>query len=334
MSDPKVSASEAEEARSEAREPLGAQQAVMIFVKRPAPGRVKTRLAAGVGADAACDFYRACCEHVVTNIARCPDLYVTIARHASTHVFIFFSEPSDEGEIRRWMQQLLPSSTSLRFVPQARMPPICHGPFHACIDRSLATIHADIPDVGGAAVAAAHSLFSPLCSACLAVLMLVVFGPALDGGYYLLGLTAVLPCLFHVRMVLVPFLRNRLLQQSHTDFPCSSLSFQSSRQSLAATPSPAILPPPSFTPPTPSLHRVEHGQGAAAVAHCTALHTNRIAASHALGASTQFNTPHRGSSLLSHPPPSRIPHIPSGNRVEPGQGVAAVTLSSPHQRGG
>ncbi|CAI5981111.1 unnamed protein product [Closterium sp. NIES-64] len=210
MSDPKVSASEAEEARSEAREPLGAQQAVMIFVKRPAPGRVKTRLAAGVGADAACDFYRACCEHVVTNIARCPDLYVTIARHASTHVFIFFSEPSDEGEIRRWMQQLLPSSTSLRFVPQARMPPICHGPFHACIDRSLATIHADIPDVGGAAVAAAHSLFSPLCSACLAVLMLVVFGPALDGGYYLLGLTAVLPCLFHG----IEWSTDRVLQQS------------------------------------------------------------------------------------------------------------------------
>ncbi|CAI5981099.1 unnamed protein product [Closterium sp. NIES-64] len=345
MSDPKVSASEAEEARSEAREPLGAQQAVMIFVKRPAPGRVKTRLAAGVGADAACDFYRACCEHVVTNIARCPDLYVTIARHASTHVFIFFSEPSDEGEIRRWMQQLLPSSTSLRFVPQvggdvgARMQAAFQHVLGLGYQR-VVVIGTDIPDVDGVTVAAAlsalrnHQVSGGEGKKGTTMHHQVVFGPALDGGYYLLGLTAVLPCLFHVRMVLVPFLRNRLLQQSHTDFPCSSLSFQSSRQSLAATPSPAILPPPSFTPPTPSLHRVEHGQGAAAVAHCTALHTNRIAASHALGASTQFNTPHRGSSLLSHPPPSRIPHIPSGNRVEPGQGVAAVTLSSPHKRGG
>ncbi|CAI5951021.1 unnamed protein product [Closterium sp. NIES-65] len=208
MSDPKVSASEAEEARSEAREPLGAQQAVMIFVKRPAPGRVKTRLAAGVGADAACDFYRACCEHVVTNIARCPDLYVTIAsrccgvagRHASTHVFIFFSEPSDEGEIRRWMQQLLPSSTSLRFVPQvggdvgARMQAAFQHVLGLGYQR-VVVIGTDIPDVDGVTVAAALSALRN---------HQVVFGPALDGGYYLLGLTAVLPCLFH--HVLIPYM--------------------------------------------------------------------------------------------------------------------------------
>ncbi|CAI5977303.1 unnamed protein product [Closterium sp. NIES-64] len=206
MSDPKVSASEAEEARSEAREPLGAQQAVMIFVKRPAPGRVKTRLAAGVGADAACDFYRACCEHVVTNIARCPDLYVTIARHASTHVFIFFSEPSDEGEIRRWMQQLLPSSTSLRFVPQvggdvgARMQAAFQHVLGLGYQR-VVVIGTDIPDVDGVTVAAALSALRN---------HQVVFGPALDGGYYLLGLTAVLPCLFHG----IEWSTDRVLQQS------------------------------------------------------------------------------------------------------------------------
>ncbi|CAI5990380.1 unnamed protein product [Closterium sp. NIES-65] len=241
MSDPKVSASEAEEARSEAREPLGAQQAVMIFVKRPAPGRVKTRLAAGVGADAACDFYRACCEHVVTNIARCPDLYVTIAsrccgvagRHASTHVFIFFSEPSDEGEIRRWMQQLLPSSTSLRFVPQvggdvgARMQAAFQHVLGLGYQR-VVVIGTDIPDVDGVTVAAALSALrnhqvsggegkkGTTIGATVAAALLslrhhqVVFGPALDGGYYLLGLTAVLPCLFHG----IEWSPDRVLQQS------------------------------------------------------------------------------------------------------------------------
>ncbi|CAI5529666.1 unnamed protein product [Closterium sp. Naga37s-1] len=209
MSDPNVSISdtrEASAAASQAAEPLGAQQAVMIFVKRPAPGRVKTRLAAGVGADAACDFYRACCEHVVTRVVLCPDLYVTIAsrccgvagRHASTHVFIFFTEPSDEGEIRRWMQQLLPSSTSLRFVPQ------------------VVDIGTDIPDVDGVTVAAAlsalrnHQVSGGEGKKGTTMSEEVVFGPALDGGYYLLGLTAVLPCLFHG----IDWSTDRVLQQS------------------------------------------------------------------------------------------------------------------------
>ncbi|CAI7733395.1 unnamed protein product [Closterium sp. NIES-53] len=202
-SDPKLSVSdtsEASAAASQAAEPLGAQQAVMIFVKRPAPGRVKTRLAAGVGANAACDFYRACCEHVVTRVVLCPDL------RASTQVFIFFSEPSDEGEIKRWMQQLLPSSTSLRFVSQvegdvgARMQAAFQHVLGLGYHR-VVVIGTDIPDVDGATVDAALSALNH---------NQVVFGLALDGGYYLLGLTAVLPCLFNG----IEWSTDRVLQQS------------------------------------------------------------------------------------------------------------------------
>ena len=41
-----------------------------VFVKHPVPGTVKTRLAAGVGADAATALYRACAEHAVAVAAR------------------------------------------------------------------------------------------------------------------------------------------------------------------------------------------------------------------------------------------------------------------------
>jgi glycosyltransferase A (GT-A) superfamily protein (DUF2064 family) len=34
------------------------QACIIVFVRNPVPGRVKTRLAAGIGAEAACDFYR------------------------------------------------------------------------------------------------------------------------------------------------------------------------------------------------------------------------------------------------------------------------------------
>ena len=37
--------------------------AIIIFARLPVPGKVKTRLAAGVGADAACKFYAACAAH-------------------------------------------------------------------------------------------------------------------------------------------------------------------------------------------------------------------------------------------------------------------------------
>ncbi|GJP81353.1 hypothetical protein CLOP_g11515 [Closterium sp. NIES-67] len=181
-------------------EPLGAQQAAMIFVRRPVPGRVKTRLAAAVGPEAACDFYRACCEHVVSAIARCPDL------QASTHIFIFFSEPSDESEIKRWMHGLLPSPNSLRFVSQvagdvgARMQAAFQHVLALGYHR-VVVVGTDIPDVSGATVAAALSALRQHG---------VVFGLALDGGYYLLGLTAVRPCLFNA----IDWSTERVLQQS------------------------------------------------------------------------------------------------------------------------
>lgn len=44
---------------------------VTVFVKLPRPGFVKTRLAAGVGAEKAAQFYRACAERTVDVICRC-----------------------------------------------------------------------------------------------------------------------------------------------------------------------------------------------------------------------------------------------------------------------
>ncbi len=50
-------------------EDSGAGAAIILFVRLPVPGRVKTRLAAGVGAGAACDFYRACASAAMRTCA-------------------------------------------------------------------------------------------------------------------------------------------------------------------------------------------------------------------------------------------------------------------------
>lgn len=39
--------------------------AILVFVRHPTPGRVKTRLAAGVGSDGAARFYKRCAEKVI-----------------------------------------------------------------------------------------------------------------------------------------------------------------------------------------------------------------------------------------------------------------------------
>ncbi|CAI5533652.1 unnamed protein product [Closterium sp. Naga37s-1] len=195
MSDPKVSAIEAQAERSEATEPLGAQQAVMIFVKRPAPGRVKTRLAAGVGADAVCDFYCACCEHVVTNIARCPDLSA-VSSHSQTPFSHPILTPHSHTPCSHPMltphahtpcsHPMLTPFATIILTCNARLPPICHSPFHACINRSPATIHAGggdwikshIPDVDGAIVAAAFP-----APRCMSLVSLPAFhAPSMTGG--------------------------------------------------------------------------------------------------------------------------------------------------------
>ena len=49
------------------------RDAVVVFARLPVPGQVKTRLAAGVGADPAALFYKHCAEHVIGQLGRCDD---------------------------------------------------------------------------------------------------------------------------------------------------------------------------------------------------------------------------------------------------------------------
>ncbi len=48
-----------------------AESAVVAFARLPRPGSVKTRLAAGVGDEAAAEFYRRCAEAAIVELGRC-----------------------------------------------------------------------------------------------------------------------------------------------------------------------------------------------------------------------------------------------------------------------
>jgi hypothetical protein len=139
------------------------QRHLVIFVKAPRVGAVKTRLAADIGAVAAWRFYRETTARVVRRLGRDPRwrcwLAVTPDRFARRGRF--------------WPRRLArlpqgPGDLGARMArPLARLPP---GP--------VVIVGTDVPDITAAQVARAFGALRR-CAA--------VFGPAPDGGYWLVG---------------------------------------------------------------------------------------------------------------------------------------------------
>jgi len=135
------------------------------MAKSPVAGRVKRRLAREIGDVAALRFYRTTLAHTVarlgadprwrTYLAVTPDTSVTAPCWPSSPKLTRI--PQGEGDLGQRMQSLFD-----------RMPP---GP--------VVIVGSDIPAIRPAHIARAFSLL---------VRAHIVFGPAQDGGYWLVGL--------------------------------------------------------------------------------------------------------------------------------------------------
>ncbi|PNW87026.1 hypothetical protein CHLRE_02g105700v5 [Chlamydomonas reinhardtii] len=73
----------------------GLAAALVVFARLPVPGRVKTRLAAGVGADAACTWYQACAHHAIEQAAGCAGW---------ADVAVYHSSADDTAEVEAWLR--------------------------------------------------------------------------------------------------------------------------------------------------------------------------------------------------------------------------------------
>lgn len=149
---------------------------ILVFVKNPEPGRVKTRLARSVGPDAAASLYRRMAERAIREAKR-----VRGAR-----VWALFDPPDRAPEVRAWLGR------GVRYVPQTggdlgkRLRAAFDCAFSAGAERVLA-IGSDCPRLRSPALADALDALSGVD---------VVIGPARDGGYYLIGLRRARPALF------------------------------------------------------------------------------------------------------------------------------------------
>jgi hypothetical protein len=151
-------------------------RALIVFLKHPEAGKVKTRLAPALGAEAATELYRVLCEEA---------LGATVPRPGEYERLVFFAPPEAAESVRAWLP-------GVRLLPQvggdlgARMDAAFARAFDRGAER-VAIVGTDSPAVSRATVAAALDALDAAD---------VVVGPAEDGGYYLLALRQPRPELF------------------------------------------------------------------------------------------------------------------------------------------
>jgi rSAM/selenodomain-associated transferase 1 len=147
---------------------------LVVFTRAPRPGSVKTRLAEAIGAEAACGAYRQLVEALLANLTALPG------------VELRFTPADASAEVNPWLR------ADWSAVPQSEgdLGQRLHAAFaaHFLADaQRVIIIGSDCPDVTAADIEDAWLALEGHD---------VVLGPALDGGYWLIGLRAASPELF------------------------------------------------------------------------------------------------------------------------------------------
>lgn len=155
----------------------GRKNAVLMFCKKPVPGKVKTRLADGIGKAAAATFYSGMVEKTLQSLHR---------RSRPYRVIVCFDPP---GEYEYFLKWLGPRSA---YLPQSggdlgeRMAGAVHTA-EAIGYSDLVLIGSDCPDLTPGHIQSALNHLQT-CD--------VVLGPSKDGGYYLIAFHSNCPNLF------------------------------------------------------------------------------------------------------------------------------------------
>ncbi len=149
------------------------KQALIIFVRNPVLGKVKSRLAATIGEERALDIYKKLLLHTHT-----------ISKNVAADKFIFYEDFVNDKDI--WENELYK-----KFLQQGndlgdRMKQAFEKLFSEGY-RQIIIIGSDCYELTAAMLKNAYNALS---------LADLVIGPASDGGYYLLGMKEFIPALF------------------------------------------------------------------------------------------------------------------------------------------
>jgi len=161
---------------------------LMIFVKAPRRGTVKTRLARAIGQEAACGAYQKMVEELVARLA------------SLSSVELRFTPDDAVTEIRQWRGR------------HWQMRPQGEGDLGQRLERAFADAFANGAHYVAVIGSDCPSITPDDIRAAWASLQTndVVIGPARDGGYWLIGLREPRPALFQT----IDWSTNKVLKQT------------------------------------------------------------------------------------------------------------------------
>ena len=154
------------------------QARLILFTRYPEPGRTKTRLIPALGAQGAAALQRRMSEAIVTCMVR-------FAAQYPVSLEIRYADGNQQG-MEAWLSSDIPCLDQGEGDLGDRLR-LAFAQAFAQGSRQVVVIGADCPDLTPALLAQA---FGALESRDL------VLGPAMDGGYYLIGLNRPAPALF------------------------------------------------------------------------------------------------------------------------------------------
>lgn len=156
-----------------------AKERLIVFTRYPEAGEAKTRLIPALGALGAATVHRQMTEHTLSQVRKfCMTHPISVEVH--------FAGKKGQQEMQDWL------GADLVYQPQGkgdlgmRMARSLSAAFDDNIDRAI-IIGTDCPGLNADSIEKAfHHLLSHD----------LVLGPAIDGGYYLIGLRCLIPELF------------------------------------------------------------------------------------------------------------------------------------------
>lgn len=173
------------------------QNAVIVFQKNPELGKVKTRLAAALGDQQALDIYKYLIDSTYSQLSGISD----------ADIFVYFSECSSKSSLKIPHQTAVQSGVDLG----ERMKSAFEEVFALGYKRVI-LIGTDCPDIE-----------TNIMNQALEELLSkdAVFGPALDGGYYLIGLKEVYREIFEN----IPWSTDKVLQMTEIQLQKRNLTY-------------------------------------------------------------------------------------------------------------
>ena len=158
---------------------------VVIFMKFPAPGRVKTRLATALGAEGAAHAYAQLAATTLAHLATPPK---------GQNYWIAYDPPDHREQIADWLRGNAPDFPWHKLHPQsqgdlgARLWEVVQTALVIEKAPSVTLIGTDCPWIRPHHLTQAQHLLDTGAD--------IVFGPAKDGGYYLQAMKSAIPEMF------------------------------------------------------------------------------------------------------------------------------------------